>query len=941
MGEVYRAEDTRLNRIVAIKVVSAQLASQQAFRERFEREASAISQLNHPNICTLHDVGHQDAIGAGSGVDFLVMEYVGGDTLADRLAAGRLSLADSIDIALQMARGLAHAHRHGVVHRDVKPANVMFADDGLVKIVDFGVARSARASGRVTETGLAVGTLAYMAPEQLLRDHDVTPACDVWSLGVVLYEMSSGVRPFQGRDVGSVLRSILHEPIPPLPLEGSIGNGLTRILKRALAKDEAERPTAAELVEQLTAFRTGLWTTAKHAAAARRPRPLWVTVAAGVAALGLMLAAIIGGRAAVRSRRASWARTVALPEIDRLVARDEYVAAFNLARQAETTLGDDQALARVWPILSIPSTIKTDPDGATVYVKPYADISSEWQPLGTTPLTTRLPRAALRFRIEKPEFDPVYIARSLTAPFEPQPFVLKASGKSSGMVDVHGDTLPVNLSGFNSEALVPLPAFAIDQTEVTNRAYREFMVAGGYDNPAYWSAGTGRPGSFLDLTGRRGPASWEAGGIPSGRDDDPVTGVSWFEAAAYCAFRGQELPTVYHWARAALAPREITAPLAPSVVPLSNFNGQGSARVGSFEGMGPWGTVDMAGNAREWTWNSASESGRRVILGGAWNDPDYMFSVPFSLPPDDRSPANGFRCMRAESVAGDLKQPVDVASSDYRHARPVSDEIFQVFATQFSYVPAHEAAPVEAHEAVSTGAIREHATIDVGYGGERMRVYVFLPEGRPPYQAVVYFPALNAFQKTSSATFFPADYVIKSGRALVLPVFKGSFERWDSTFGLTGEEYMRALRLRLMEWRQDLGRTLDYLGTRGDIDMKAIAYYGRSFGASMPLPLLALEPRLRVAVLHSGGITYRPLPAEADAVNYVSRVRMPVLMLNGRHDYVMPYETSQKPLFDLFGTPPADKRHVVYDAGHDPLPRSQFIREILAFLDRYLGSIGD
>ena len=210
----------------------------------------------------------------------------------------------------------------------------------------------------------------------------------------------------------------------------------------------------------------------------------------------------------------------------------------------------------------------------------------------------------------------------------------------------------------------------------------------------------------------------------------------------------------------------------------------------------------------------------------------------------------------------------------------------------------------------------------------------------PRINRLIYFPALNAFQaRASSAAFYPAEYVARSGRALVVPVFKGSFERWDPALGLAGEEYLRAARLRLIQWRQDLGRTIDYLMTRSDIDGGRIGYYGRSFGASMPLPLLALEPRLRLAVMYSGGFTYRVLPAESNAVNYVSRVKIPVLMLNGRHDYVLPFETSQKPLFDLLGTPPANRRHVVYDAGHDPLPRNQFVREILAFLDRYLGPV--
>ncbi len=233
--------------------------------------------------------------------------------------------------------------------------------------------------------------------------------------------------------------------------------------------------------------------------------------------------------------------------------------------------------------------------------------------------------------------------------------------------------------------------------------------------------------------------------------------------------------------------------------------------------------------------------------------------------------------------------------------------------------------------------------IDAGYDDERLTVYVFLPEdAKPPYQTLVYFPALNAFQaRVSSSTFYPAEYVPRSGRALVLPVYKGSFERWDAALGLAGQEYFRAARLRLLQWRQDIGRTLDYLGTRGDIDMSRIGYYGRSFGASMPLPLLALEERFKAAVLYSPGFTYRRMPAEMDAVNYVSRVHMPTLMLNGRHDYIFPFETSQKPLFELLGTPAAHKRHVVYEAGHDPLPRSQLVREILDWLDRYLGPVGE
>ena len=185
------------------------------------------------------------------------------------------------------------------------------------------------------------------------------------------------------------------------------------------------------------------------------------------------------------------------------------------------------------------------------------------------------------------------------------------------------------------------------------------------------------------------------------------------------------------------------------------------------------------------------------------------------------------------------------------------------------------------------------------------------------------------------------DYIVRSGRAVVYPVYKGFLERWDPFLTLRGEEALGTLRTRMNEWRQDLGRVLDALSERQDIDATRIAYYGLSFGGSMAAPLVALEDRLKVAVLGPAGFPYRFLPPEADAINYVSRVKIPVLMLGGRHDYVFPLETSQKPMFNRLGTPADQKRHVVFESGHIDFPRSELIREVLGFLDRYLGPVGN
>ena len=270
----------------------------------------------------------------------------------------------------------------------------------------------------------------------------------------------------------------------------------------------------------------------------------------------------------------------------------------------------------------------------------------------------------------------------------------------------------------------------------------------------------------------------------------------------------------------------------------------------------------------------------------------------------------------------------------------MSDEVLDVFKRQLAYVKAPLNARVESTDASNADWVREKISFDAGYELGRVSAFVFLPRNaRPPYQLVVFFPPLPAFvSRASSDQLQPGmfDFVVKSGRALVWPIYKGSYDRWDSFLSLRGDEYLRTFRTRMFQWRHDLGAVLDVMAARPDIDHRGVAYLGFSFGASTALPLLALEDRLTAAVLVAPGFRYQLLPPEADAVNYVPHVKIPVLMLGGRHDYVMPLEESQKPLYRLLGTPPDRKRHVVFDAGHFNFPRSEMIREALAWLDTYL-----
>ena len=246
MGVVYRAEDTRLGRTVALKFLPPELTRDPVAKARFLQEARTASALEHPNICTIYDVGE-----TADARLYLAMPCYDGETLRQRLERGPLPVEEATEIAWQIARGLAKAHRQGIIHRDVKPANLMLTSDGVVKILDFGIAKLAGAAG-ITLTGLPLGTPAYMAPEQM-RGEEVDARTDLWSLGVVLYEMLAGRRPFPGDHEVVVRHGILNsQPEALSKLQPAVPRELERILGRLLAKDREERtPTADQLLSEL------------------------------------------------------------------------------------------------------------------------------------------------------------------------------------------------------------------------------------------------------------------------------------------------------------------------------------------------------------------------------------------------------------------------------------------------------------------------------------------------------------------------------------------------------------------------------------------------------------------------------------------------------------------------------------------------------------------
>jgi len=254
MGEVYRARDTRLNRAVAIKVLPAILTHNVTCRERLEREARAASNLNHPHICMLHDIGED------RGIVYLVMEYLEGETLAQRLERGPLPIAEILCYAIQIAGAVDAAHRSGIIHRDLKPGNIMLTKNGA-KLLDFGLAKSSvaaaaaeTASVALTCDGMLVGTFRYMSPEQL-EGNEADARSDIFAFGATLYETIAGHAAFEGKSQASVIAAILtSDPLPASSAQATTGDGrsaaLDWIVRRCLAKDPADRIQSARDLEQ-------------------------------------------------------------------------------------------------------------------------------------------------------------------------------------------------------------------------------------------------------------------------------------------------------------------------------------------------------------------------------------------------------------------------------------------------------------------------------------------------------------------------------------------------------------------------------------------------------------------------------------------------------------------------------------------------------------------
>ena len=653
-----------------------------------------------------------------------------------------------------------------------------------------------------------------------------------------------------------------------------------------------------------------------------------------------------------------------------LVVAQQYGEAYDLLAQARQIIPDDSALIEIWPEVTRSLTVTSEPPGATVRARRFTDLESGaepvWATLGTTPIQDLVvPRDDHLLQLSLDGYRP---AERLFAPSRALAFRhpvnerpdsgvavrlvrATAGGPPEGMVRIPGGPYEVVAPDMPTGFVATLDEFYIDRFEVTNEEYLEFVRADGYADETYWTELSStrdhaeNVSRFVDRTGHAGPRGWTDQMYPDGEADYPVTGVTWYEAAAYASFRGRTLLTLHQWEKAA---RDgAYNPFEKFVLPWGMASSAiSSHRVRSLTteagpvdehpfGQSPYGAYAMAGNAAEWLANRHGEG--RAVAGGSWQDPLYLFSAVGGLDALHSASTLGFRTAWLDPDRRRLSQDQGLITLDTLGITPVYEPVdratYRTFLTHYRYD--HQPANAEILATTETDDwVREEIAFD-GPEGARVLAYLYLPRrSPPPHQPVLFVPGGSVYFgiEVPVATEAIAGPLVGSGRAVFVVVMKGMTGRGFPEGWQWPELMSVAFRDLLVLHATEMRMGIDYLDTRSDLAMDDLVYMGWSRGAASRLAFAAVDDRFQVVVFGGGGIDerYRPVLPEVDPVNFAPYIEAPTLLINGRQDEEHAWLTRALPLWNLLSQP---KELVLLEgAGHRP-PSNLMIPAIEVFLD--------
>lgn len=618
MGTVYRATRLLIGDEVAIKILHIDRGDTNS-AERFRREAQAAARLKHPNAVSIYDFGV-----SSDGLQYLVMEFVEGESLREKIKLGPLEFSSAAEITAQICAALDEAHRRQIVHRDIKPDNIILHSTpyGLrVKVLDFGIAKLRdETASHITQTGSVMGTPHYMSPEQCLGE-ELDSRADIYSVGIVLYEMLCGRVPFNSPISTAVVVQHVSQPPPSLrSINPGIPERIEAVVLHAIEKSRDSRPaTAGALAEELTAALNNLNIPALSAGF--RPQP------ASPSQPGIN----IDEETVERQRARTFHPQSDLPQTIHLASPRLGVP--SLASPGRHTAESDAAvttnLKKTVPLKYVIGAVVVLTAGVPLILLLWL-----WNGESSNKEAT-----AVNHNSTQNEVAPdVPVASSSSA---------KRSGKPStpeSMVLVSGAQFLMGSNEWDEDSkpahMVKVNSFYLDTHEVTCEEYKR----------------------FIDATGHRAPQNWKRGNYPSGASRQPVTWVSWEDAAAYAQWAGKRLPTEQEWELAARGQAGLRYPWGNSWKSgCANADIEGKERksvldVGSYNCASPFGAQDLIGNAWEWTaseWAAYpggrllnSKGGGKVIRGGSWESPGVYATALIRAGYDEPGDQTGFRCVK-------------------------------------------------------------------------------------------------------------------------------------------------------------------------------------------------------------------------------------------------------------------------------------------------------
>ena len=467
---------------------------------------------------------------------------------------------------------------------------------------------------------------------------------------------------------------------------------------------------------------------------------------------------------------------------------------------------------------------------------------------------------------------------------------------------------------------INIESFSIAVNEVSNKDFQDFVDAGGYENPVYWDFPfkvgdktydfNSSVKMFTDRYGRPGPSNWAYGQFPTGLDNYPVTGISWFEARAYAKFSNLSLPNVYQWLLASGNPEDL-GNVNQYVTRNSNYDSTQLREVtnesGSFNGLN-----NIGGNVKEWTLNPNGYSQEKFsIMGGAFNEASYTFNNYYSLSPFDRSIGNGFRLSKnltnGESNLDD--EIIPNFKRNFYNIENVSDEVFEVYKSQFSYENMPLNSMTKNIEKFQDGYTAQRFEMNTTYESDE-KLFGFIlysNKFKDKYDPIIIYPTAgsigtNSHNNLLNQTFNRFKYLIDEGYAIIHPVYHNTYsrEKTHNTFWPNDSEKYKNT---IVKIGQDYKRSIDYIESRNDFNFENLSYFGYSWGSTTSNYLLAIDDRIKAAVLCVGGLMMQKSKKEVEAHYYIRRIKTPILHIVGKEDGIFGFEESYKPWKELIGTP--------------------------------------